>query len=89
MEQIPVNRISDLDNGDYTILEYEPIRTRYGRRYILTAIKDNMEENRFKIFSNSYLTKYIDIYEPDQKIKIIVNNKSITVPGYVMKKILK
>ena len=85
--------VKDLMNDEYTVIEYEKIRSRYGSNYIITAIADtpkseftNPNENKIRFFSNSYLAGYIDNYHPNKKFKIILCDGLITVPGYMKKK---
>ena len=82
-----------LENDEYTIIEYEKIRSRYGDNYIVTAIPDtpksefsNPEDNKIRFFSNSYLAGYIETHNPIKKFKVVLCDGIFTIPGYMKKK---
>ena len=86
-----ITNINNLANDTYTVLQYSPINTKkYGWLYqVVMTISD--ADTPVKIWSNSYITSYIEEVHPSKKFTIIVTDKvgnngksykSLTIPGY-------
>ena len=80
-------KASEIPAGNYTITSYESRINKHGKYYLITAHKEDNEEE-IKFWSNGYLDQYIIEIAPTKKFKINVNEKQITIENYSRKVIL-
>jgi len=80
--------MSDIPSDRYTILSYESKKTKYGETYLLTCTPDD-GESVLHLWSNGYLTNYINKYTPKKKFNITIQDRKVTIEGYSLKVILK
>ena len=84
--------LKDMSDGEYTMIEYELKKTQYGITYIVTCYENSEPDNIIKFWSNNYLTKYLQLFEPSKKFMFNVHHEDqrpfITIPGYTPKVIL-
>jgi C-terminal processing protease CtpA/Prc len=76
--------INQLETGTYTVISYNPDKTRYDT-YVITvetgaasaAAAGAAAGKRMKVFTNSYLTAYIERKKPTKKFDIIISKSEI------------
>jgi len=74
-------KIKNLIPGSYTINAFESVQSSYGDTFKIYAINSSNEE--YIIWSNSFLTSYINKSRPRHEFDIIIDfNNIITIPGY-------
>jgi hypothetical protein len=67
--------INQLETGTYTVVSYNPDKTR-SDTYVITVEAGSAGE-RMKVFTNSYLTAYIERKKPTKKFDIIISKSEI------------
>jgi C-terminal processing protease CtpA/Prc len=65
--------INQLETGTYTVVSYNPDKTR-SDTYVITV---EAAAERMKVFTNSYLTAYIERKKPTKKFDIIISKSEI------------
>jgi C-terminal processing protease CtpA/Prc len=65
--------INQLEVGTYTVVSYNPDKTR-SDTYVITV---EAAAERMKVFTNSYLTAYIERKKPTKKFDIIISKSEI------------
>jgi hypothetical protein len=66
--------INQLETGTYTVISYNPDKTK-SDTYVITVDAGSAE--RMKVFTNSYLTAYIERKKPTKKFDIIISKSEI------------
>lgn len=81
-----INRLKDMDNGDYLIKKYS-IHHGYMGRYLIEAL--SMEDNEIYCFwSNSYFANYLSTKHPKRAFYVNIHNSKIIVIGQYREVIL-
>jgi C-terminal processing protease CtpA/Prc len=65
--------INQLETGTYTVVSYNPDKTR-SDTYVITV---EAAAERMKVFTNSYLTAYIERKKPTKKFDIVISKSEI------------
>jgi C-terminal processing protease CtpA/Prc len=65
--------INQLETGTYTVVSYNPDKTR-SDTYVITV---ETAAERMKVFTNSYLTAYIERKKPTKKFDIVISKTEI------------
>jgi len=74
-------KVKQLVPGAYTINAYESIQSTYGDIFKIYATNSSNDE--FIIWSNSFLSNYINKSRLKHEFEIIIDfNNRITIPGY-------
>ena len=70
--------INQLETGTYTVVSYNPDKTR-SDTYVITveAGAGAAWRERMKVFTNSYLTAYIERKKPTKKFDIVISKTEI------------
>jgi C-terminal processing protease CtpA/Prc len=67
--------INQLQTGTYTVISYNPDKTK-SDTYVITVEAADAAE-RMKVFTNSYLTAYIERKKPTKKFDIIISKSEM------------
>jgi C-terminal processing protease CtpA/Prc len=67
--------INKLETGTYTVISYNPDKTR-SDTYVIT-VEAAAAGERMKVFTNSYLTAYIERKKPTKKFDIVISKSEI------------
>jgi C-terminal processing protease CtpA/Prc len=67
--------INQLETGTYTVISYNPDKTRSDTYMITVEAAATCE--RMKVFTNSYLTAHIERKKPTKKFDIIISKSEI------------
>jgi C-terminal processing protease CtpA/Prc len=73
--------INQLETGTYTVISYNPDKTR-SDRYVITvdaSAAGAAGDERMKVFTNSYLTPYIERKRSTKKFDIIISKSEIEI----------
>jgi hypothetical protein len=79
--------VNQLQTRTYTVINYNPDKTR-SDTYVIT-VESAVTGGRMKVFTNSYLTAYIDRKKPTEKFDIIISKSEIETRGGTKKIINK
>jgi hypothetical protein len=82
-----IYKIHELENGEFSVTEFELVKSWYGDDYIVTVVSD-ITGQAMKILANSYLAEYISTRRPKGQFRTIVDSGILYIPSYSHKKIL-